>query len=506
MQNHRSCVQAVLTTLGCLAVLVSSQPAAAADKPKYATDIPQSITTPDNVETRLGTLKFTDGFPDDATVQKVYDNLDFQRGVQAFLTAMPAASLSAMRKGIRGFGPDNQTVIIFETLMDSRTLFLTANTESIYTCAWLNLKDGPIVVEAPPNNLGIVDDFWFRYVADLSNGGPDKGKGGKYLFVPPDYKGEPPAGYFVYKSPTYGNWFISRGFLENGDPKPGVENIKQRLRIYPLEKAANPPETKFVNVSGKAFNTIHAMDSSYWEEVDEVVQEEPNGAIDPETLGLLASIGIEKGKPFEPDARMKKILTDSAAVGQATTRALTYRSRLKEAKLFPNSAWLTPFIGGYEFERDGVRLLDARTLFFVYATGVTPAMAAKNVGKGSQYAIAFVDAKGEPLDGGKTYKLSLPPNIPAKDFWSVVVYDNQTRSMLQTDEPFPSLSSQKKGIVINEDMSADVYFGPKAPAGKESNWIQTIPGKGWNVILRLYGPLEPWFEKSWQPGEIEELK
>src|SRR6516164_3798675 len=244
----------------------------AAGKPKYATDVPQSITTPDSIETRLGTLKFTDGFPDDATVEKVYDNLDFQRGVQAFLTAMPAASLSAMRKGIRGFGPDNQTVIIFETLMDSRTLFLTANTESIYTCAWLNLKDGPIVVEAPPDNLGIVDDFWFHYVADLGNSGPDKGKGGKYLFLPPDYKGEPPAGYFAYKSPTYGNWFISRGFLENGDPKPGVENIKKRLRIYPLEKAANPPETKFINVSGKAFNTIHAMDYSYWEEVNQVVQ------------------------------------------------------------------------------------------------------------------------------------------------------------------------------------------------------------------------------------------
>ena len=206
--------------------------------------------------------KFKDGFPDDATVQKVYDNLDFQRGVQAFLTAMPAASLAAQRKAIRSFGPDNQTVIIFETLMDSRSLFLTANTESIYAMAWLDLKNGPVVVESPPNTLGLVDDFWFHYVTDLGNAGPDKGKGGKFLFLPPDYKGAVPEGYHVFKSPTYGNCFGTRGFQVNGDPKPGVDSIKQHLRIYPLAQAANPPATNFVNVSGKAFNTIHAMDFS----------------------------------------------------------------------------------------------------------------------------------------------------------------------------------------------------------------------------------------------------
>jgi hypothetical protein len=476
-------------------------------KPKFATDIPPAVSTPDRVETRLGTLRFTDGFPDDATVQKVYDNLDFQRGVQAFLNAMPAASLSAMRKGIRSFGPDNQTVIIFESLMDSRSLFLTANTESIYTTAWLDLKNGPAVIESPPNNLGLVDNFWFRYVADLGNAGPDRGKGGKYLFLPPDFKGEPPAGYFTFKSPTYGNWFITRGFLVDGDPKPGVESIKKHLRIYPLAQAANPPETKFVNVSGKAFNTTHAMDFSYYEEVNQVVQEEPTDAIDPETLGLLASIGVEKGKPFAPDERMKKILTESAAVGQATARALTYRSRLKEAKLYPDSAWESPFVGGsYEFLHNGARLLDARSFFFFYATGITPAMNTKTVGVGSQYAVAFVDAKGQPFDGAKTYRLHLPPNIPAKNFWSIVLYDNQTRSMLQTDVPFPSMSSQKKGIAINDDTSVDVYFGPKPPPGKESNWVQTIPGKGWNTILRLYGPLKPWFDKTWRPGEIEEVQ
>ena len=248
------------------------------------------------------------------------------------------------------------------------------------------------------------------------------------------------------------------------------------------------------------------MDFTYFEEVNEVVQEEPSTAIDPETLGLLASIGIVKGKPFAPDARMKAILTEAASVGNATARAVAYRSRIPEARLYPDSAWETPFIGGsYEFLSNGARLLDARSFFFFTATGISPAMSIKMVGAGSQYGVAFVDSKNQPLDGGKTYRLRLPPNIPVKDFWSLVLYDNQTRSMLQTDEQFPSIGSQKKGVAVNPDTSVDVYFAPKAPAGKESNWVQTWPGKGWFVILRLYGPLQSFFDKTWKPGEIEEM-
>jgi hypothetical protein len=198
---------------------------------------------------------------------------------------------------------------------------------------------------------------------------------------------------------------------------------------------------------------------------------------------LFASIGIENGKTFAPDARMKKILTEAAAVGNATVRTLAYKSRIKDAYLYPKSAWCLPWVGGsYQFEQNSVRLLDAQSWYFFYA---------------------FVDSEGNPLDGSKTYKLQLPPNIPVKDFWSVIIYDNQTRSQLQTDQRFPSVSSQTKGLAINDDRSVDVYFGPKAPTGKENNWVQTIPGKGWNVLLRLYGPLEPWFDKTWRPGEIE---
>ena len=496
------------TLVSALAFTTTGAPAQTPPKMKMTTDIPPQITTPDSVETRLGTLKFFDGFPDDATVEKVYDNLDFQRGVQAFLTAMPGASVYGLREGMRSQGADNQTVLIMETLMDSKSLFLTANSETVYNMMWLDLKDGPLVIETPPNILGMIDDHWFNYVCDLGNAGPDRGKGGKFLLLPPGYAGEVPKGYFIFRSPTFGNLFFWRGFMVNGDPRPAVESTKKLAKVYPLAMAKNPPPMKFINVSGKAFNTIHANDFSFFEEVNKLVQEEPNAALNPETLGALAAIGIEKGKPFAPDARMKKILTEAAAVGNATARANVFKSRLKDAYFFPNSAWCTPFIGGsHEFlSQPGVRNLDARTFFFYYATGITPAMAMKMVGVGSQYAAAFVDSEGRALDGSKTYKVHLPPGIPAKNFWSFVLYDNQTRSMLQTDAQFPSIGSQSKGLVTNPDSSVDIWFGPTAPAGHEANWVQTVPGKGWNTILRLYGPLQSWFDKTWKPSEIELVK
>jgi hypothetical protein len=478
-------------------------------KMKMTTAIPAAITTPDSVETRIGTLKFFDGFPDDATTQKVFDNLDFMRGVEAFLNAMPGASAEAIRVGWASQGAvNNQTLLIMENLMDSKSLFLTPNTESVYHMAWFDTSKGPLVIETPPNVLGIIDDHWFRYVGDFGNAGPDKGKGGKFLLLPPGYKGEVPKGYVVMRSSTYGNLMFYRGFLDNGSTKTSLDNTKKFYKVYSLADAKNPPPMKFINVSGKEFNTIHANDFRFYEEVNAIVQYEPNEALNPETLGLLAAIGIEKGKKFAPDARMKKILTEAAAVANATARALTFRPRIDGVYYYPDRKWFTSFAGGsYEFlKQPGVRNLDGRVLFHYYATGITPAMAMKIVGVGSQYAAATTDSEGRPLDGSKTYKIHLPPNIPAKNFWSFVAYDNQTRSMLQTDQQFPSISSQKKGVVINADSSVDVWFGPTAPKGHESNWVQTIPGKGWNALFRLYGPLQPWFDKTWKPGDFELVK
>ena len=471
----------------------------------YSTQMPPGVATPDSVETRIGTLHFTDGFPDSATAEAIYDNLDFQRAVQAYLLALPPVSQASNRNAIRALGPVNATVPMFEQLIDSRSIFLTANDNTVYSWSWIDLSKGPLVVEVPPKVLGMINDMWFHYVVDLGIAGADKGAGGKYLFLPPGYTGDVPAGYNVVRPRTYNLWMMWRSFLVDGDPKPGIDLIKAHTKIYPLSAAGQPaPALTYVNLSQKPFNTVAPGDYAFWQLLDQVVQAEPTDSLDPVTLGLFASIGIQKGKAFAPDARMQKILTEAAAVGDATVRTISYYGRDRAAYYYPTGNWQLPFVGGYKLETaPGVSNLDGAARFFFMATGVTPAMEAKMVGAGSQYAWTPRDADGNAFDGGKTYRLHLPPNVPVKDFWSVILYSNQTRSMIQTDQRFPSVSSLTKGLLVNADGSVDVWFGPKAPQGKEKNWVQTMPGKGWNTILRLYGPLEPWFDKSWRPGEIE---
>ncbi len=474
-------------------------------KMKMTTATPAGIATPDVLETRLGTLHLVDGVPTKETTQVLYDNLDFQRGMQAFLNSIQIASMSAMRKGLLEFGPANETAVLFETLMDSKALFLTPNTTSVYMILWLELSDEPMVIETPPNVLGFIDNHWFNYVTDFGNAGPDRGQGGKFLILPPHYDGDVPEGYFVARTETYGNWVIWRGFQVDGSPAPAIEMTKKVFRIYPLSQQENPPEMNFVNVSGKLFSTLHRMDFDFFHEVDAVVQAEPTDGQNPEILGQLAAIGIKKGKPFNPDPRMKAILSEAASIGGATARALASRPRDDMYYIYPGEGqWTTPFPGGsHEFLNEGERVLDARIFMHFYATGITPAMALKMVGKGSQYAAAYLDADGNAFDGGKTYKVHLPPNAPAQDFWSFTLYDNQTRSMLQTDQQFPGIDNNQEGLQQNADGSYDVYVGPTAPEGKESNWIQTVPNKGWNILFRLYGPLQPWFDKTWRPSDFE---
>lgn len=473
-------------------------------------EIPAKIQTPERVETRIGTLEFQDGFPSAETTERLFDHLDFMRAVEVFLQCVPAASLEAMRAGMAGLGIDAcNKVAIADDLLDSHPLFLTGNTDTVYVSGILDLeRDGPTVVEIPPDcGPGTVNDAWFRFVIDMGRPGPDRGQGGTYLIAPVDYDGPVPEGAFLARSPSNINWLILRGLLVDGSPKPAVESMRGGVRVYPLTQADDPPPTEFISMSQRRFNTIHANNAEFFDELASVIAREPIDVIDPETRGLLAAIGITKGTAFAPDARMKAILDDAASVANGTARAIAFKTRDQAAFLYPDRAWKTAFVGGdYQWlankGTDG-RNLDARTLFFYLATVNTPAMALEMPGVGSQYAMTEHDAHGNFLDGGKEYQLTLPAGVPAKDFWSVVVYDPQTRSELQTTQSYPSRNSQRDALVGNPDGSITLHFGPNPPGGGEENWIQTVSGKRWFTILRLYGPLGPWFDRTWIPSDIE---
>jgi hypothetical protein len=544
-RTNRNVINGVLAAVLVTTVITVAGEATA----QTSSAIPPAITTPDRLETSLGTLEFKDGAPTVETAQKVYDTLDFTRALNVFNNSFRGASAYAIRKGFLDIGAEDNTVVIFPELMDAKSLFLTANADTIYYLAAVDLSKGPMVIEQPPKGLGTINDMWFSWIIDIGFPGPDRGEGGKYLLVPPGYDGPlPEGGFYIARSSTTRALYAARSFLVDNDPRPAVELIKKTIKIYPytpggvgtsiataqegkVRLARNPavPETRFVEATGKVMNTIPPNDYTFFEMINENVQQEPAGSYDVELAGQLAAIGIVKGKPFQPDARMKKILTDAAAVGTAAGRALNWRFAVSHPDwaYYPNSKWGNMlFQGGAFFETPppeftkegmfkpfpptGARTLDSRIAFYFGYTLDSPAMIMRIPDVGSQYLMGFLDANNNPFDGAKTYKVTLPKNIPARAFWSFTLYDNQTRSMLDTPQRFPRAGSQSypsPAAEANADGSTTIYFGPEQPEGvKRGNWIQTMPGKGWFTLLRLYSPLEPFFTKQWRPSEIELVK
>ncbi|MEP9389997.1 DUF1254 domain-containing protein [Mesorhizobium sp. KR9-304] len=508
-------------------------------------EIVRSLGAPDRIETSIGTLEFKDGAPSAETAKKVLDALEFTNALNVYNNSFRGASALGFHKGLQSVGADYNDVVITSELADSANLFLTGNADTVYYISVIDLSKGPMVIEQPSDGLGTINDMWFSWIIDVGFPGPDRGQGGKYLIVGPDYNGPlPEDGYFVAHSKTNHALYASRAYLVKDDPKPTVANIKTNLKIYPyaaggygtsiaqaltgvvrLGENAKIPDTKFVEISGVSMNTIPPSDFGFYEWINENVQAEPATSYDVELSGQLAAIGIVKGQEFAPDERMKKILTDAAAVGQAAGRVLNWRpdAAHPDWAYYPDSMWGNMlWEGGAFFETPppifkdgefkplpptGARTLDSRTAFYYGYTLDSPGMIMNIPGVGSQYLLGYLDSDRNPYDGAKTYKVTLPKDIPAKAFWSFTLYDNQTRSMLQTPQKYPRAGSQSYPSPAAEaaaDGTTTVYFGPTQPEGvARGNWIQTDPGKGWFTVLRLYSPLPSFFDKSWRPSEIE---
>jgi hypothetical protein len=350
--------------------------------------------------------------------------------------------------------------------------------------------------------LGAFSDLWQHEIAGIGPSGVDKGKGGKFLVLPPDYQDGIPPGCFALRSRTYGVMLGLRGFQVDGRPdKPAA--MMETIKIYPHEEAAHPPAMEFLDGSGHAIDTVFPDTFEFFDDLAQLIDQEQSGAVSSHERFTLASIGIEKGQAFQPDANMKRLLAGAARLGSAIARANTFASTDPERVVYPDRHWEWAFIGGSaSWDSQGYVNVDRRAAFAYAAIGMSPAMIARVIGSGSQYLWTMRDATGAYLDGGRSYRLRLPPGIPVKSFWSVVAYDAESRSMIENARPFPTVS-QYTGPDVNSDGSVHVYFGPRAPNGKEKNWIETVEGRGWFALLRFYGPTQAFFDRSWKPGDIE---
>jgi hypothetical protein len=460
----------------------------------------------ETVESRLGRFKFRNGYPTPEAISDLRDALFLGRAIEAYLAQMPAVSWYRVWKGVAeaDVKTPNQ-MVIWESLMDAQTLLLTGNCETVYGLASLDLKrDGAVVVEVPPMLLGGFIDMWQREIAGIGPTGVEKGEGGKILLLPPNHSGDVPDGYFTARSRTYKVSMGVRGFLVNGKTDHAVALMKS-AKIYPLRESADPRPMHFVNGSHQEIDTIFPDNYQFFEDLAQLIAEEPETVVSEPERFALAALGIQRFRPFKPNAERRALFADAAHVGSAMARVNSFASNDEERLVYTDRNWEWIFVGGTaEFASQGYVNTDRRAAFAYAAIGMSPAMVQKIVGSGSQYLWTPRDGDGEFLDGANAYRLRIPAEIPVKNFWSVVVYDSESRSILRNNQAFPGVS-QYTGPDVNDDGSIDIYFGPDAPAGNTKNWIETIAGKGWFPLFRFYGPLEPFFDKSWKPGDIERL-
>jgi len=467
-----------------------------------------SVSTPgltqETMDTRIGKLTFESGYPSKETVQKLYDEMDFQRAAQAYLWGIPAVGIAEWRLAHRDiFKAKNGEMLSYLDFKEKLGI-LTPNYTTPYIITLIDLQEsGPIVVELPRGLMaGMIMDAWQRVLADLGVVGPDKGNGGKYLILPPGHEMVKPKGYYVVQSP--GRTVFAGVRLLDADKEKAIRELIPGIKTYKWSPTGTG-EVMGVRHAGDAkWSQMPPHGMAYWDSLNKVVQSEPVMERDRLILAQLRFLGIEKGKPFNPDARQKKLLEEAAVVGEAMAKANTSDKRVEPA-FWPGTQWKHALVVSVDQRMPGYDQLDERAAWFYEAIAVSKGMLTQTPGVGQRYIAAYKDRDGNWLSGGNTYKLHVPPNPPAKQFWSVTAYDEGTRQMVVTEQGRPDLSSRKEDLVKNSDGSVDVYFGPKAPQGKEANWVQTNPGKGWFTYLRFYAPTEAFFDKSWAMPDFEKV-
>jgi len=455
--------------------------------------------------------EFEGGYPTEATIQKAYDDADLNRAIQAYKFFYPTVSGEAMVVGNEVIGVKANTV--FGTL-DTKPgqIGYTLNSDTPYGPIPIDLSKGPMVIDVPAGPLIVVAmDVNQRWVADMGIPGPDEGKGGKHLLLPPDYKGTVPStGYHIWNSSANNLIVGIRSLPVKGDVKGAIERIKT-VNVYPFVKSPDWKAPTWLELTDKPQNTTPLeweTNIKYWEALNNVIQREPAYESYRAYYGELAVLGIAKGKAFNPDDRMKGILEKAAKIANAQMRVQAFADRRPDRIVWKDRQWewveLRPENG--DFELPGYVDLDARETWFYQAIGASPSMARRKEGSGSLYWLGLKDNTGKYVDGGQTYKLTVPTPVPGKLFWSVTIYDAETRSQVATDQNKAALRSMFELKDKIGGSSVDLYFGPKAPAGKEGQWIKTIPGKGWFAYIRIYGPEAAAFNGSWKPGDFEEVK
>jgi len=464
------------------------------------------LPTTGSIETPIGKLEISNGYPTEATTEMLFDEMDFQRAVQAYLWALPMiGSAQWQNEQHDKFGAGDLDYVDYLDFKDKLGL-LTANATTPYSISFVNLaKTGPLVVEIPAGAIaGGVLDVWQRPITDTGALGPEKSQGGKFLILGPNDPDLKPDGYYVFRSPTNNIWSGQRGL----DPdKANAAALLGQIRNYPYAERDNPKNvSKHIRPEGRKWAGQQPGGLDYWEVVARVINEEPPLERDRITLATLVPLGIEKGKPFNPDARQKAILEQASNVGELMARANGYAKRFPGSTIWPGKHWeYSLYLKETDQEVPTHTQLDERASWFYEAVGVTVGMMGRTVGAGQVYLEASKDAAGKWLEGDKSYTLHVPKDAPVAQFWSFTVYDNETRCFVDTGS-YPDRSS-RDDIVVNADGSTDLYFGPTPPTGKpEHNWIKTIPNRGWFTYFRLYGPTQPYFDKTWQLPDIAEVK